>query len=103
MRCLSFQSLGVETNDGTVGGRGFLGANLEVRRDVTDVVGIVGFVDFGYVTEDVGYKEGASHSGDGLGLRSKPPEGPHRADIGFPLDGESEEDFGIFIGIGHAF
>ncbi|MEL6171162.1 MAG: hypothetical protein AAFR02_04000 [Pseudomonadota bacterium] len=29
--------------------------------------------------------------------------GPIRADIGFPLGGDSEDSFGLFVGIGQAF
>ncbi len=103
VRGQSFQSLGVDIPQGTVGGRGFVGANFEVRRDVTDTIGIVGFLDVGYVSEDGSFEDGESHAGVGLGVRYRTSLGPIRADIGIPLGGDSDDNFGLFIGIGQAF
>ena len=98
-----FRSLGVATPAGTVGGRGLVGASFELRQDITRTFALVGFVDFGYVSDSGGLEDGERHAGAGLGLRYKTPVGPIRADVGFPVKGESEDGFGIFLGIGQAF
>ena len=103
VRGQSFQSLGVDTAAGVIGGRGFVGASVELRRDVTDTIGVVGFVDVGYVSESGTFEDGDSHAGVGLGLRYRTALGPIRADIGLPVGGNPRNDFGIFIGIGQAF
>ena len=103
VRGQSFQSLGVETANGTVGGRGFLGASVELRQDVSDTLSVVGFLDVGYVSESATFEDGSEHAGAGVGLRYKTTLGPIRADIGFPIGGDSTDDFGIFVGIGQAF
>ena len=103
MRGQSFQSLGVETPAGLVGGRGFLGASVELRQTVSEAISVVGFVDLGYVSESATLDDGDGHAGVGLGLRYRTALGPIRADLGFPVGGDSEDDFGIFIGIGQAF
>lgn len=103
VRGQSFQSLGIDTPDGVIGGRGFLGASVELRRDVTDAIGVVGFLDVGYVSESGTFEDGDSHAGVGVGVRYRTALGPIRADIGVPVGGDSRNDFGIFIGIGQAF
>lgn len=103
VRGQSYQSLGVETDQGTVGGRGYVGASIELRRDVTEAISVVGFVDYGYIAESASLEGGDDHAGIGIGLRYRTTLGPLRADIGFPVGGESEDAFGLFIGIGQAF
>ncbi len=101
-----FQSLGVDIgNDQTAGGRSFLGISTEARIKVTDSIGIVGFVDAGYVGEEQFFDgTGVWQSGAGLGLRYNTAIGPIRLDVGVPTSGpDTGEDFQIYIGIGQAF
>ena len=103
VRGQDFQSLGVELPNGRTGGRSFVGLSAEVRQDITSAIGIVGFVDFGFISADSDFSDGASHSGIGLGARYKTSLGALRFDLGVPLSGESDSDFNIYIGIGEAF
>ncbi len=103
VRGQDFQSLGVETPNGRTGGRSFVGVSAEIRQDITKSVGIVGFIDYGYVAEGSDFSNGASHSGIGLGARYKTSLGAIRFDLGVPLSGQSDSDFNIYIGIGEAF
>ncbi|MEP1536317.1 MAG: BamA/TamA family outer membrane protein [Paracoccaceae bacterium] len=103
VRGQDFQSLGVELPNGRTGGRSFIGLSTEVRQDITNTIGIVGFVDFGFVSADSDFSDGESHSGIGLGARYKTSLGALRFDIGLPLTGEDDGGFDIYIGIGEAF
>ncbi len=101
-----YQTLGVELNpDETVGGRSFVGLSAEARIGITDTIGIVGFVDGGYVGEEEFYDgSGVWHSGAGLGVRYQTGIGPIRLDIAVPTSGpDVDEDFQVYIGIGQAF
>lgn len=103
VRGQSFQSLSIETPTGLIGGRGFLGASLELRQKISDTLGVVGFFDVGYISDESFFADGESHAGVGIGVRYFTSLGPIRADIGFPLGGDSEDSFGLFVGIGQAF
>ena len=101
-----YQSLGVDLGGGNVvGGRSFLGITAEARVQVTDTIGIVGFVDGGYIGEEEFYDgSGEWHSGAGLGLRYNTGVGPIRLDIAVPTSGpDTDEDFQVYIGIGQSF
>ena len=84
-----------------VGGRSFLGLSGEIRAKVTDSIGVVGFVDYGYVSPDPDFSGGDDHAGAGIGGRYYTPIGPVRFDIAVPISGES--GYGIYVGIGQAF
>ncbi|MCK0169047.1 BamA/TamA family outer membrane protein [Jannaschia sp. S6380] len=105
VRGQEFQSLGVELDDGDiVGGRSFVGFSAELRQDVTERIGVVGFADFGLISPDSDFTGGDSHSGAGLGLRYDTGIGPLRLDLGFPVSGPDDDGgVGIYIGIGQAF
>lgn len=101
-----FQALGVDIGgDETVGGRSFVGLSAEARVKVTDAIGIVGFVDAGYIGEEE-FIDGSGewHSGAGVGLRYDTGIGPIRFDVGVPTSGpETDENFQVYIGIGQSF
>ncbi len=105
VRGQEFQSLGVTLPSGdTVGGRSFVGLSTEIRQQVTETIGIVGFVDFGLVSPDADFGSGDTHSGAGLGLRYNTGIGPIRFDVGVPLSGPGDPSGAeIYIGIGQAF
>ncbi len=101
-----YQALGVDLGNGdTVGGRSFLAVSAEARINITDAIGVVGFVDGGYVGAEEFYDgSGEWHSGAGLGLRYNTGIGPIRVDVAVPTSGpETDENFQVYIGIGQSF
>ncbi|MBC7156121.1 MAG: BamA/TamA family outer membrane protein, partial [Rhodobacteraceae bacterium] len=100
-----YQSLGVFVlrADQKSGGRSFFATSGEVRLDVTEAIGLVGFVDAGFVSPDEFLSEGDWHSGAGLGLRYATPIGPIRLDVAAPVSGTTGEGVQIYVGIGQAF
>ena len=100
-----FRSLAVDLGNGDeIGGRSFLGISAELRRDVTENIGVVGFYDAGYIGEESFYDgSGEWHSGAGLGIRYQTGIGPIRVDVAGPTGGETGEGVQFYIGIGQAF
>lgn len=102
-----FQSLGIEQPGGRdSGGRSFLGLSGEIRQRVNDRIGVVGFVDVGYVDADPTIGDDAkSQTGAGLGIRYATPVGPLRVDLGTPVSDEDDRfrSVEVYIGIGQAF
>ncbi|MBM7068725.1 autotransporter assembly complex family protein [Actibacterium sp. 188UL27-1] len=102
-----FQALGVDlTDDLMVGGRSFLGLQGEVRGKVTETIGLVGFVDSGYIGSE-SFIDGSGEwiSGAGIGLRYDTGLGPIRVDLGVPVNGTPDDAPAVqlYIGIGQAF
>ncbi|WP_299968952.1 BamA/TamA family outer membrane protein [uncultured Roseobacter sp.] len=101
-----YQSLGVELADGQlVGGRSFIGLSAELRMRTSGNLGYVGFLDAGYIGEEV-FPDGSGewHSGAGVGLRYATPIGPIRLDLAVPTSGDdSGSSLQVYIGIGQAF
>ncbi len=103
-----FEVLGVTVEDGdgeegTVGGRSLLAIQSEIRREVTGKIGVVGFLDAGFVGEDSFGGDGEVHAGAGLGLRYDTGFGPIRVDLGAPVAGDTGDGLQLYIGIGQAF
>ncbi|WP_308916368.1 autotransporter assembly complex family protein [Jannaschia sp. LMIT008] len=100
-----FQDLAiVQPNDRRTGGRSFLGLSGELRQSVTERIGLVGFVDAGWISADVDFTGGTDHVGAGVGVRYDTGIGPIRVDLGVPVSGPSDNDgVEIYIGIGQAF
>jgi translocation and assembly module TamA len=98
-----FRSLGVAPGGVSSGGQGFAALALEARSRVTDRLGVVAFIDSGYVSE--GPLSGASdwHAGAGFGLRYDTQIGPLRMDLGLPVRGRTGKGAQLYIGIGQAF
>lgn len=105
VRGQSYQSLGIDLGGGLRrGGRSFVGLSTELRADVTDTIGVVGFLDAGFVGADSIYtSNGDTHGGIGLGLRYNTGIGPIRFDIGAPIGTGGGSAAQIYIGIGQAF
>jgi len=105
VRGQGYKSLAIEESGATTGGLSFAGAQLEARVDVNDTIGVVGFVDYGYVgASSTPLSDGDWHSGAGLGLRYNTGIGPIRVDIATPTTGD--DAFGnvqLYIGIGQSF
>jgi len=104
VRGQSYQSLDVDLGGGLRrGGRSFLGLSGEVRMDLTDKIGLVGFADAGYIGSGSFYDDGGDwHSGAGIGLRYNTGIGPIRFDVAVPVSGGGS-GLQIYIGIGQAF
>ena len=103
-----FESLGVpvtgaDGDEATVGGRSLLAVQSEVRRGITARIGLVGFLDAGFVGEDSFGGDGEFHAGAGLGLRYTTGFGPIRVDLGAPVAGDTGDGLQLYIGIGQAF
>lgn len=105
VRGYPYRSIGVTGPDGVVtGGRYLLEASLEARVRVTDDIGIVGFVDGGYVAADEFPGLEDLRLGIGAGVRYYTGLGPLRADIAFPLNPrEGDPGWALYLGIGQAF
>lgn len=100
-----YQSLGIDLGGGNrTGGRSFLALSTELRADVTDTIGLVGFVDAGYVGAS-SFFEGAGewHAGAGVGLRYDTGIGPVRLDVAAPIGGSTGDGVQIYVGIGQSF
>ncbi|MEM9637996.1 MAG: BamA/TamA family outer membrane protein [Pseudomonadota bacterium] len=101
-----YQSLGVDLGGGRiVGGRSFIGLSAEIRMRTTGNLGYVGFLDLGYIGEEV-FPDGSGEwqSGAGVGLRYDTPIGPIRLDLAVPTSGDDDgSSFQVYIGIGQAF
>ncbi|MFD1198256.1 autotransporter assembly complex family protein [Brucella gallinifaecis] len=106
IRGYSYRSIGVETSTGeTIGGRSLVEASGEVRTRVTESIGVVGFVDAGYVGEQ-SYPDFSEEMrvGVGLGLRYLTGLGPLRFDVALPLNRHSgDPSYAFYVGIGQAF
>ncbi|MCV2881995.1 autotransporter assembly complex protein TamA [Actibacterium sp. XHP0104] len=99
-----YQSLGVDLGGGdSTGGRSFLGLSTELRYDVTDDWGVVGFADAGFVGRKALGGDGDWHSGAGLGLRYNTGIGPIRLDVAVPVSGSTSDGMQFYVGIGQAF
>lgn len=107
VRGQSYQSLGVDAGNGEQsGGRSFVGLSGEVRTKITSSIGVVAFMDWGFVGPDSFYSDaGNSHSGVGLGVRYATPIGPIRVDFATPYTGTKKrfESVELYIGVGQAF
>jgi len=104
VRGYGFKSIGVEENGITTGGRYLLEASLEARAKVTDDIGVVGFVDGGYVAADTFPDLEDLRVGAGVGVRYYTGLGPLRLDLAFPLNKrEDDPDYALYLGIGQAF
>ncbi|MBV7393981.1 autotransporter assembly complex protein TamA [Mameliella sediminis] len=99
-----YQSLDVDYSGTRLGGRSFMGLSTELRYNVTDTIGVVGFADAGYVgAESFVDGSGDWHAGAGIGLRYDTPVGPIRFDVAGPVAGDTGDGIQIYIGIGQAF
>lgn len=105
VRGYGFKSIGVDDgNGGVTGGRYLLEGSLEARAKVTQDIGVVGFVDGGYVAADTFPGIDDLRIGAGVGVRYYTSLGPLRADLAIPLNKKpGDPDYALYIGIGQAF
>ncbi len=100
-----YKSLGIDlSGGGFIGGKAFLGVSAELRAQVTENIGVVGFVDAGHIGADEFFDSaGGWHAGAGLGLRYQTGIGPIRLDVAAPVSGATGDGVQVYIGIGQAF
>lgn len=105
VRGYAHKSIGVDDGKGGVtGGRYLLEASLEARAKVTNDIGVVGFVDGGYVAADTFPGLEDLRLGVGAGIRYYTGLGPLRLDVAIPLNKRAgDPDYAIYAGIGQAF
>lgn len=102
-----YQSLGVNVGNGKVsGGRSFVGFQGEIRANVRGPIGMVAFMDAGYIGPDSYYTDAGNwQSGLGVGLRYATVIGPLRLDLATPYTGTAKEfsRVEVYLGVGQAF
>ena len=106
VRGYAFQTVGPLQDGEPVGGRSLLETSAELRGQVSESFGVVGFVDGGTAYEacapdfDERFRWGA-----GVGVRYFTAVGPLRADIAFPLDRRSDVDkhYQFYLSLGQSF
>jgi translocation and assembly module TamA len=106
VRGYAYRNIGVETPSGNiVGGRSLTEASIEARMRVTDSIGLVAFVDAGYVGADpVPTFDDRLRIGAGGGLRYLTGLGPIRLDVAVPLDRRpGDPSVAFYVGLGQAF
>jgi translocation and assembly module TamA len=105
VRGYAYKSIGVDDGMGNVtGGRYLLEASLEARAKVTSDIGVVGFLDGGYVAADTFPEIDDLRLGAGVGVRYYTGLGPLRLDLAIPLNKRSgDPDYAIYVGIGQSF
>lgn len=105
VRGYGYKSIGVNDGSGNVtGGRYLLEGSLEARAKVTENIGVVGFVDGGYVAADVFPGLEDLRIGAGAGVRYYTGLGPLRLDVAIPLNKKAgDSDYAVYVGIGQAF
>ncbi len=105
VRGYGFKSIGVDDGTGVVtGGRYLVEGSLEARAKVTNDIGVVGFVDAGYVAADRFPSLDELQIGAGIGVRYYTGLGPLRLDVAVPVNKrDGDPDYAIYVGIGQAF
>lgn len=103
VRGQDFQSLGVELPSGRVGGRSFVGVSAELRQNLSDKFGVVGFLDYGFVADGSDFDGGNDHAGIGIGARYLTGLGALRVDLATQAHGDTSNDVFLYIGLGEAF
>lgn len=105
VRGYGFKSIGVDNGAGVVtGGRYLVEASIEARAKVTEDIGVVGFLDGGYVAADRFPALADLRLGAGVGVRYYTGLGPLRLDVALPLNKRpGDPDYALYVGIGQAF
>ena len=105
VRGYAYRSIGVDQPNGSVtGGRYLLEGSVEARFKATDEIGVVGFLDGGYVAADTFPGLDQLRLGAGVGLRYYTSLGPLRLDLAFPINKRpADPNYALYVGIGQAF
>ncbi len=106
MRGYRYQSLSpLAANGEVIGGRSLFTASFEARWRVTDVFGVVPFLDMGqaFNAEFPDFSQTLRFAA-GIGFRYYTAVGPIRVDFAFPLNPRpGDASFAFYVGIGQAF
>lgn len=105
VRGYGFRSIGVPGPGGIVtGGRYLLEGSIEARAKVWQDIGVVAFLDGGFVAADTFPDLDDLRLGAGVGLRYYTALGPLRLDLAFPLNRQpGDPGYALYAGIGQAF
>jgi len=105
VRGIPFQGIGPRDSSGRpVGGASLLEGGVEIRRRISETLGVVAFLDGAALGEDRWPRPTDLQFGAGIGLRYLTVIGPLRADVGVPLNRRGGDPaFGVYLGLGQAF
>ncbi|MEM8811933.1 MAG: autotransporter assembly complex family protein [Pseudomonadota bacterium] len=106
VRGYGFQQAGPASADGTpTGGATRVETSVEARIRVTEAIAVVPFFDAGGIFDTSATEFGDNlQFGAGLGVRYNTAIGPLRLDVGVPINpGRGDDEFGVYLGLGHAF
>jgi translocation and assembly module TamA len=106
VRGFGFQEVGPRLPDGRpAGGQHLAEASVEVRQGITDTIGVVAFVDAGWVGNDAALARGDTGVGAGLGVRYDLGFAPIRFDIAVPISGNpgGGTPVQVYLSVGQAF
>ena len=105
VRGYGYQAIGpFDDDDVPSGGRSLLDASIEGRWRYNDIIGVVGFLDAGNVSDAQYPRFDNLRAGAGIGVRYMTPAGPLRLDAAIPLNPSSrDQKFQLYISIGQAF
>ena len=98
VRGYAFESLGVQENGATVGGRYYAVASAEITHWFAPSWGIATFIDAGNATDSL--HSFAFNYGYGVGARVRTPIGPFRLDLAY---GQQVHQFRIHFSVGLSF
>lgn len=107
VRGYKYQTAGpLGRDEDPLGGRSLLETSVELRRRLTEKIGLVTFVDSGTVFRQ-GWPDFSEplRVGAGLGIRYATPIGPLRVDVATPINRREEVDpaVQVYFGFGQAF
>lgn len=106
IRGYRFQTVSPLVENDPIGGASLAEFSIEIRRRLSESLGLVAFLDGGSAFEGA-YPDFSSNLqfGAGVGVRYYTPLGPLRFDVAVPLNKRKEIDdaFQIYLSIGHAF
>jgi len=98
VRGYAFQSLGVQQNGATLGGRYYAVGSAEATRYFNERFGVAVFVDAGNAGDNL--SELRPSFGYGTGLRVKSPIGPFRVDVAY---GQDSHQVRLHMSVGISF
>jgi len=105
VRGFAFETIGITTGTVFTGGLSTINLSAELRMQVTDTIGVVGFIDAGTVGADaLPDPSGYWRSGLGIGVRYQTGLGPLRLDIARGLDLQPNDPlYAVYLGLGQSF
>lgn len=106
VRGYPYRTISPLIGDVPIGGRSLFETSVELRKKITETLGVVVFVDGGTAPEPIFPKIDSDYRvGAGVGARYYTPIGPLRLDVAVPLNRRSEVDssFEIYVSLGQAF